>query len=77
MNKIFYIYCHRNIINNKRYIGQTCQKPEKRWNNGLGYKTCPRFYSAILCYGWDNFEHIILEKCYSIEEANEREKYYI
>lgn len=27
----FTIYMHRNKINNKVYIGQTCQAPEKRW----------------------------------------------
>lgn len=29
--KNFYIYKHTNLINNKIYIGQTCQKPENRW----------------------------------------------
>lgn len=46
----------------KRYIGITCRKPEKRWNNGYGYKTQQYFYRAIKKYGWDNFEHIIIAK---------------
>lgn len=75
---IFTIYMHKNIINNKVYIGQTIQKPEDRWKNGMGYKNCTKFYNAIQKYGWDNFEHIILEQReMSQEEANEREKYYI
>ena len=28
---------HTNIINNKKYIGITHQKPERRWKNGKGY----------------------------------------
>ena len=60
--KTYTIYKHTNIINNKSYIGQTCQDVKKRWGNGLGYKTCPIFYQAILKYGWDNFTHEILEE---------------
>ena len=75
--KEYYIYLHRNKINGKVYIGQTCQKPEKRWNYGHGYKNCPRFYSAIVSYGWSNFEHIILENNLTSDEANEKEQYYI
>ena len=75
--KEYCIYLHRNKINGKIYIGQTCQKPEKRWNYGHGYKNCPRFYSAIVSYGWSNFEHIILENNLTSDEANEKEQYYI
>ena len=74
---MYCIYMHKNKVNGKIYIGQTCQKPEKRWNYGHGYKGCPRFYSAILHYGWDNFEHIILEDNLTQEDANLKEKYYI
>ena len=78
MNESTYcIYIHKNKINNKVYVGQTCQKPEQRWRKGEGYKTCNQFYTAIKKYGWDNFEHIILEKNLSLEEANEKEAYYI
>ena len=75
--KEYCIYLHRNKINGKVYIGQTCQKPKKRWNYGHGYKNCPRFYSAIVSYGWNNFEHIILENNLTSDEANEKEQYYI
>ena len=73
----FCIYLHKNKYNGKVYVGQTCQKPEKRWNYGYGYQNSPRFYSAICCYGWDAFEHIILETNLSAKEANEKEQYYI
>lgn len=67
------IYMHRNKINNKIYIGQTCQKPEYRWNHGEGYTQCSAFYAAIQKYGWDNFEHIILFENLSQQEANQKE----
>lgn len=55
------IYIHRNIINNKAYIGITVygDNPNKRWQNGKGYAQQKLFYNAIQKYGWDNFEHII------------------
>lgn len=68
---------HRNKINNKVYIGQTKQKIENRWRHGEGYKQCTAFYSAIQKYGWDNFEHIILETNLTLEQANQLEEYYI
>lgn len=68
--KKYCIYLHRNKINNKIYIGQTCQKPEYRWNHGEGYKLSPRFYAAIKKYGWENFEHKILYTNLSLEQAN-------
>lgn len=64
------IYMHKNKINRKIYIGQTKQKPEKRWDNGRGYIDCSKFYNAILKYGWDNFKHIILYQNLSKEQAN-------
>lgn len=74
------IYLHRNKINNKVYIGQTIQDNlNHRWKNGKGYKTCTYFYNAILKYGWDNFEHIILEQSenWTQDELNNKEKEYI
>lgn len=70
----YIIYMHKNKINGKVYIGQTCQNPLKRWNNGKGYETSSRFYNAILKYGWDNFEHIILYSNLSQKEANKIEE---
>ena len=75
----YYIYMHKNKINNKIYIGYTYQeKPEKRWKNGSSYKQCIYFYHAIQKYGWDNFEHIIIEEGLFTEKyAGEREDYWI
>ena len=75
--KKYCIYKHTNKINGKIYIGQTCQKPEYRWNHGEGYKGSPRFYSAIQSYGWENFEHEILFINLTFEEANKLEYFLI
>lgn len=75
---MYTIYMHKNKINNKVYIGQTIQNPKDRWKNGKGYKTCISFNNAIEKYGWENFEHIILEQGeWTQEEANNKEKIYI
>lgn len=62
----------------KRYIGITQNKPNRRWQNGYGYKNRnSHFYNAIKKYGWENFEHIILEENLTRKEASKKEKYYI
>ena len=77
LEKTYVVYLHRNKINNKCYVGQTCQKPEARWGlNGNGYKDQIYFYRAIQKYGWNNFEHIILETNIPQDKINERECYW-
>lgn len=71
--KEYIVYCHTNNINNKKYIGITCQKPEQRFRNGKGYKSSKYFNSAITKYGWDNFTHSILFEHLSEEEAKSKE----
>ena len=59
--------------NGKIYIGITCQKPEYRWQNGLGYRTQSRFYRAIQKYGWDVFQHEIIADGLAREQAEQME----
>lgn len=73
----FTVYVHTNRINNKKYVGITTGKPEYRWyNNGTGYIKQKHFYSAIQKYGWENFDHQIIE-VQSREEMIYLEKYLI
>ena len=65
------VYMHR-FPNGKVYIGITSKKPEDRWENGRGYQT-QNVYKAILKYGWDNIEHIILFSGLSRKDAEEKE----
>ena len=74
---MYTIYIHRNKINNKAYIGQTCNDPKRRWENGNGYKKQPHFYNAINKYGWDGFEHIIWGENLTQDEANHLEELLI
>lgn len=70
------VYIHINRINRKKYIGISRNKPEYRWRKGEGYKRQPHFYSAIQKYGWDNFDHIVIEVD-SEEEMFKLEQEYI
>ena len=72
------IYKYTNKINNKIYIGQTCQNIEDRaGKNGKGYITSSRFYNAIQKYGWDNFQCEILYENLTPEEADNIEQQLI
>lgn len=77
------VYMHRNKENGKVYIGKTSQDPHKRWgNNGRRYIETkkdgtfihPKFARAILKYGWDNFDHIIMRDNLTEEEACDLER---
>lgn len=72
---MYTVYKHQNKINGKIYIGITMQEPERRWgNNGINYKTSPHFYAAIQKYGWNNFDHNILFKNLTHDEACSKEQ---
>jgi len=73
MSKKYIVYMHKNIINDKIYIGITCREPQKRWNYGRGYQQNRFFENAIQKYGWKNFEHIILYENLPEEEAKAKE----
>ncbi len=65
---------YRHIFpNGKCYIGITSQPLEKRFENGRGYKQCPKMHNAILKYGWNNVEHELLYSGLSKEEAEAKE----
>ena len=74
-NNNYCVYIHRNIINNKVYIGITKygDSPNERWRNGKGYAKQTYFDNAIQKYGWDNFEHFIWADDLSEEDAKKAE----
>lgn len=75
---MFCIYLLENVINGKKYIGQTSQSPNERWKNGNGYYNQGAIWDAIQKYGWENFTHTILEdNILTQKEANEKEQKYI
>ena len=59
----YWVYIHTCKDNGKKYVGVTTRvKPELRWGkNGAKYHQNKHFYSAILKYGWDNFQHEVFE----------------
>lgn len=69
---MYSVYKHT-TPSNKVYIGITKMKPVKRWRAGMGYSKQPRFFNAILKYGWDNIEHEVLFQGLTREEAEAKE----
>ena len=71
MSENYTVYMHR-FPNGKVYIGMTSKKPEDRWERGSGYRT-QNVFKAILKYGWDNIEHIVLFDALSKDDAEKKE----
>lgn len=68
----FTLYMHKNKVNKKVYIGVTCQEVKDRWRKGKVYNKA--FKADIEQYGWDNFEHLIIETGLSQQDALAKEK---
>lgn len=81
-DRSYCVYVHTNKINDKKYVGQTCQKPEYRWSNGNGYMHKNKngeynqllFARAINKYGFDGFTHEIIKNNLTKYEADKLEK---
>lgn len=78
MGEEYTVYMHRNKINGMCYVGQTKLRPVERWWNGSGYRAerGNLLGKAIQEFGWDAFEHIILETGLTKEVADEAERKY-
>lgn len=59
IGKPYCVYKHT-TPSGKVYIGVTCKSPDRRWENGHGYKYNKHFWNAIVKYGWDNISHEIV-----------------
>ena len=65
------IYKTTNLVNGKVYVGQDSKNNPDYLGSGKIIK------QAIVKYGKENFKKEILEECKSLDELNEREKYWI
>lgn len=72
------IYCHKNKITGKCYVGHTFKSLEERVSHNpyRAYSGNKEFSDDILKYGWDNFESSVLEVVDNIN-ATERETFWI
>lgn len=71
------IYCITNLVNGKRYIGQTTMPLMHRWRSHCGATGCKAMRSAIEKYGRDAFEVHQIDAAYSAEELDQKECLYI
>lgn len=75
-----YIYKITNIVNNKCYIGETIQVPDRRWYNHKtsikNNKGCPLLSKAFKKYGESKFKFEVLIICFD-EDRFIYEKEYI
>ena len=72
------IYKAQNKINGKIYIGKTNNLPKRiREHTRYDVHNGLLFHKAIECYGEENFEWTIIDRCETNEEANRFEMYYI
>ena len=84
MIKMAQIYCIRNKINNKKYVGETLftfqsrfKQHQQTWKNSYKPTTEKRpLYEAFSKYGIENFEVYLLENC-ADEQRWERERFWI
>lgn len=74
MVKTWIVYKHISP-SGKIYAGITSKSnPNDRWNNGKNYVACKHFYNAIIKYGWDNFQHIIINSGLAEKVAKDLER---
>lgn len=70
-NYIMVIYKILNLINGKIYIGKTINDKDNYFGSGVLIKR------SIKKYGIENFKKEIIDNAETIEELNEKEKYWI
>lgn len=72
------VYCVKNLINEKRYVGVSNNFAARvRQHESDSKRESTPFYNAIRKYGFYNFTFEILEICKTIRAAYRREKFFI
>ena len=75
---IYSVYVHKNLKNDKYYVGCTRQNPKERWNNGRGYKNQPKMWNDIQNSDWNSdWCHGILGKFDNKNDALRYEAFLI
>lgn len=77
-----YLYVHTNEVTEKSYVGQTWQKPRRRWQNQsshaeVGRNACPYLCAAIRKYGWGSFTHQVVAEPQTQDSLDNLEKIWI
>ena len=71
----YYIYLIVNKVNGKTYVGQ--RKSSKEWYDDSYMGSGKRLKLAKQKYGIENFEKFLIQYCYSKEETDKAEKFWI
>lgn len=75
---MYTVYVHKNLKNEKYYVGCTRQNPKARWQNGLGYQKQPKMWSDIQNSDWNkDWVHGILGKFENKKDALNYEAFLI
>lgn len=72
---MYYIYLIVNNVNGKTYVGQ--RKSSKEWYEDKYMGSGTRLGLAKKKYGIENFEKFLIQYCYSKEETDKAEKFWI
>ena len=72
---MYYIYLIVNNVNGKTYVGQ--RKSSKEWNEDKYMGSGTLLKKAKQKYGIENFEKFLIQYCYSKEETNKAERFWI
>ena len=75
---MFTVYVHKNLKNEKYYVGATKQNPKARWKNGKGYQRNPKMWADIQNSDWNkDWVHGILGKFENEQDALKYEAFLI
>ena len=75
---MYTVYVHKNLKNEKYYVGSTSMNPKERWNNGRGYKNNSKMWNDIQNSDWNSdWVHGILGKFDNKQDALKYEAFLI
>ena len=76
--KEYTVYVHKNLKNEKYYVGMTSKEPKKRFNYGFGYRNNSKMWNDIQNSDWNSdWVHGILGKFDNKDDALKYESFLI